>query len=152
MARTARKRANALRCVVLIQIDCLLHEQRVLVQALLLLLPLMCCDDIAGFLCREGAKSVVLWVAEHPQDGTRADRPVVGWVREPTRAGSVRLSHRIVVLRRRLRPVVRGIDELVVGASVQQIGLDVLNLQLVGVAALLQRQILTTIFAHQPVQ
>lgn len=89
MARTARERANALRNVVFIQIDRLLHEQRVLVQALLLFLSLMCCDDMAGFLCREGAESVVLRVAKHPQDGTRADRPVVGWVRESSWARSV---------------------------------------------------------------
>lgn len=57
-----------------------------------------------------------------------------------------------MVLRRWLRPVVRGVDELVVGASVQQIRLDVLNFQLVGVTTLLQRQILTTIFTHQTVQ
>ena len=57
-----------------------------------------------------------------------------------------------MVLRRRLRPVIRGIDELVVGAAIQRVGLHGFHLELVRVATLLQRQILTTIFAHQSIQ
>lgn len=149
MTRTAWEWPDALWRVVLIQINRLLHEQRVLVQALLLFLSLMCCHDVTRLLGRQRTQSVVLWVAKHPQDRTRADWPVVSRVHQcSSRARGVGLPHRVVVLGRRLRPVVGGVDKLVVGASIQQIRLDVLHLQLVGVTTLLQGQILTTIFAH----
>ena len=99
LARAAVERANTLLRMVFVQINRLLHEEWVLVQVLLVLLSLMGGHDVAGFFCSEGAECVVLRVAKHSYDRTRADRPVICWVRECSpRIRSIGLPDCVVVL------------------------------------------------------
>lgn len=140
--------------VVLVQVDCLLHEQWILAHRRLIFVSLRRWHAMACFFASKGTKTVVFGMAKHSQDGTGTDRSVVCRIHErpTTSARSIRLPDRIVMLTRCLGPVVRGIDELVVRAAVEHVELNILDFQLVGVAALLQSQILTTIFADQPIQ
>lgn len=101
--------------VMLIQVDRLLHEQRILTHCRLVFVSLRRWYAVASFLASEGAETVVLGMTKHSQDGTGTDRSVVCRIHErsTSRTGGVRLPHRIVLLPGRLRPIVRGINELV---------------------------------------